>query len=153
MARTCNIPYRFIFQKAQGIKLHSLILRECIQSNYVFDKSRYSKEFIQGATVKDANTGFYNYPVTVFDFESLYPNCIITYNLSPDTFIDQQHDYSKEMVNKYGEHINEFQIRVVTKKNETYFDKNYKFIKPEFQQGIFPRILLKLLELRKSIKR
>ena len=31
--------------------------------------------------------------MTVYDYESLYPNCIITYNLSPDTFLESLEGY------------------------------------------------------------
>ena len=51
------------------------------------DKSNNDHIFVEGANVIEPIKGNYKYPITVFDYESLYPSCIISYNLSPDTFI------------------------------------------------------------------
>lgn len=44
---------------------------------------------MEGALVLDAVHGHYKYPVTVYDFTSLYPSCIISYNLCPTTYVDK----------------------------------------------------------------
>lgn len=40
-----------------------------------------------GAFVLDAYKGFYSLPIIVLDYSSLYPSCMITYNLSPDSLL------------------------------------------------------------------
>ncbi len=63
--------------------------KRCIEEQYIFTRSNNDKIFVEGAHVIDAISKRYKYPITVYDFESLYPNCIITYNLSPDTLISE----------------------------------------------------------------
>ena len=87
MASISNIPYRYIFWKAQGIKIQSLVYKKCIENNYIFTKSDNDKIFVEGACVINPISARYKDPLIVFDFEGLYPNCIITYNLSPDTLL------------------------------------------------------------------
>lgn len=52
------------------------------------NKPSYPKIFVEGAIVLEAYAKHYKYPVTVYDYASLYPSCIITYNLCPTTYID-----------------------------------------------------------------
>ena len=65
-----------------------MVYKKCLERNYILIKSSYEKIKIEGAHVIDAIPKRYKYPLIVFDYESLYPNCIITYNLSPDTYIE-----------------------------------------------------------------
>jgi len=64
------------------------VYRYCIEDKFVMDKHHYEMCEIEGATVLEAYKAHYVFPVTVFDFEALYPSCIITYNLCPTVFID-----------------------------------------------------------------
>lgn len=41
-----------------------------------------------GAFVFDPVPGFYRYPTITLDFNSLYPSVMITYNISPETLLD-----------------------------------------------------------------
>ena len=58
-----------------------------MKEKILMDKPPYEKVFVEGAIVLDAKSKHYKYPVTVYDFESLYPSCIITYNLCPTTYV------------------------------------------------------------------
>ena len=66
------------------------------------DKPLYPKIFVEGAIVLDAKTGHYKYPVIVYDFASLYPSCIITYNLCPTTYISKD---DTKLLEKYKDNL------------------------------------------------
>lgn len=48
------------------------------------------KIFVEGACVLDPTQKFFDDPIIVFDFASLYPSMIITLNLSPELYIPKQ---------------------------------------------------------------
>ena len=59
-----------------------------------------------GAYVKEPLRGFHNW-VTCYDFASLYPNTMMQFNISPETFVGNNVE-PKEGQIKAGEHVNEF---------------------------------------------
>ena len=59
-----------------------------MEMEYIFTKSENEKIKVEGATVLEAIPNRYKSPLIVFDYEALYPNSIITYNLSTDTLVD-----------------------------------------------------------------
>ena len=104
MANVCSVPVSFIFLRGQGIKIESLIFKECRKADQLIevmpsqrrfnddapDESEIVKEddSYEGAIVLEPKTGIYiNDPITADDFASLYPSSIISENISHDTLI------------------------------------------------------------------
>ena len=164
MSNTCWIPINYVFTRGQGIKAHSLVLKECSTLGYIMphlNKLEGDIEF-KGATVLTANSGIHYYPVSALDFASLYPSCMISHNLCISSFISQ------EKLNKYIEKYNwpidkyrkvqwdETDDDGITT-NKTYFyvqpdkDKNGKII--DSKRAVFPQILMKLLNKRNETKK
>lgn len=96
MANTCPVPISYIFTRGQGIKIESLIFKECAQNNQIVKVLVTPKrqpgdapdESYEGAIVLDPIPGFYfDSPIGVADFASLYPSTIESENISYDTLI------------------------------------------------------------------
>ncbi len=91
MANACSVPIGYIFTRGQGIKIESLIFKECYERGQcviTLPSASTSKddESYEGAIVLDPIPGFYfDSPVGVADFASLYPSTIISENISYDT--------------------------------------------------------------------
>lgn len=87
MASTCYIPLNYLFIRGQGIKIYSLLLKECSELNFAIESNNREKSIsrYKGATVLSANKDFHQYPVSVLDFASLYPSCMISHNLCIST--------------------------------------------------------------------
>lgn len=100
MANACTVPVGYIFTRGQGIKIESLIFKECYwrqqcvvvlptQPRGVVAEQQDSYE---GAIVLDPfelkSNGFhFKSPIGVADFASLYPSTIISENISHDTLV------------------------------------------------------------------
>lgn len=96
-----------------------------------------------------------------FDFASLYPNIIRTYNLSPDTYVENIDSVDPN-------DINIFEVDGKTNKSTTESDpylinptsvktcpevRRYAFYKSEVKIGYFPKLLGELLTLRSTYKK
>jgi len=106
MADVCSVPVSYIFLRGQGIKIESLIFRECRSAGQLIevmssaprdaveevkpddDEEDEEEDSYEGAIVLEPHTGVYlDDPVTADDFASLYPSSIISENISHDTLI------------------------------------------------------------------
>ena len=112
MAHVCSVPVSYIFLRGQGIKIESLIFKECrladqlievLPSSAFGDKeveddavNNDVEDTYEGAIVLEPKTGIYiDDPITADDFASLYPSSIISENISHDTLISVK-DYDKD---------------------------------------------------------
>ena len=94
MANACSVPIGYIFTRGQGIKIESLIFKECYERQQCImtlpnpTQNGSQDESYEGAIVLDPIPGFYfDSPVGVADFASLYPSTIISENISYDTLV------------------------------------------------------------------
>jgi DNA polymerase elongation subunit (family B) len=130
------------------------ILSEC-HGNMVFPTRRTAeKQKYMGATVLDPKAGLYE-NVGVVDYASLYPTSIMSFNLSPETFI-----CSDKMCNDRGIDINDVVAKlderglkyVDTGFSDELFGGRYLFYAQEERVGLLPRILKKMYAERRRIK-
>ena len=119
MANVCSVPLSFIFLRGQGIKIFSLVSKECRKENILIplikyrteEKTSYNPKFeysfedniekknegYEGAGVLKPKKNIYldKYAV-VLDFSSLYPSCIISENISHDSIVLEEKYKGKE---------------------------------------------------------
>jgi DNA polymerase elongation subunit (family B) len=179
MANVCNVPLSFIFLRGQGIKIFSLVSKQCREEKYLIPISEIkdveNREGYEGAIVLKPKPGIYlDEPVAVLDYASLYPSSMISENLSHETIcIDKKwlgEDGAKEL-EKLG-----LTYRDITYDNYKYVAKGKSFVKvinskkptvtcrfvqPQTKNGeiieetraVIPRILRKLLGARKATRK
>ena len=91
MANVCSVPVSYIFTRGQGIKIESLIFKDCMYKGQVIKvlpSGDSNADSYEGAIVLDPVPGFYtDSPVGVCDFASLYPSTIISENISHDMLV------------------------------------------------------------------
>ncbi len=93
MANVCSVPVSYIFTRGQGIKIESLIFKQCRERNIVIPvltipSQNGSDDSYEGAIVLDPEPGFYaQSPIGVCDFASLYPSTIVSENISHDSLL------------------------------------------------------------------
>jgi DNA polymerase elongation subunit (family B) len=140
MANTCSVPISYIFVRGQGIKIESLIFKDCYaRSQSIIVKETQprkpvvsgtvelveeggaaaSEESYEGAIVLTPNPGFYlKSPIGVADFASLYPSTIISENISYDTLA---------WVKDYDLQGNLVSIHDGSEENEEYADESTRW--------------------------
>ena len=90
MGNVCCIPFSYLFLRGQGIKIFSLLVKQCRKEDFIIkdiqdediDKSSY-----EGAIVFTPTPGIYIEPVAVMDYASLYPSSMIAENISHDSLV------------------------------------------------------------------
>lgn len=93
MANVCSVPVSYIFTRGQGIKIESLIFKQCRERNILIPvltipSQSGSDDTYEGAIVLDPEPGFYSQsPIGVCDFASLYPSTIVSENISHDSLL------------------------------------------------------------------
>lgn len=90
MADVCRVPIQYIFLRGQGIKIFSAVVYNASKRNQILanqEKIGGSMSY-EGAIVLPPRIGMYlDQPISVLDFNSLYPSNMIAFNLSPDTLV------------------------------------------------------------------
>ena len=175
MSNVCGVPLGYLFLRGQGIKILSLVSDYCRKENFLLpklDKPKLDnideKEGYEGAIVVTPYTDIYYDPVSVPDYNSLYPSSMISHNLSHDTFItSDEYDNLEGREYRVVEFDNYMYVRVgkgetVEKVINKKEPKKYcKYVQPltdehgniiDSTRGIVPKILQKLLFARKATR-
>ena len=93
MADVCKVPMQFVLMRGQGIKIFSAVVYYASQRNQIIQVQHAigDDEGYEGAVVISPKIGMYlDQPVSVLDFNSLYPTNMIAYNISPDTLVSMR---------------------------------------------------------------
>lgn len=180
MANVCSVPLSFIFLRGQGIKIFSLIAKQCRKEKYLIpllEKDDFGeREGYEGAIVLKPKPGIYlDEPVAVLDYASLYPSSMISENLSHESIVT-----NPEWLGETGAIVLKqmgFTFKDITYDNYKYVEKGKaiikvinkskptvtcRFIQPkkdksgeiiEETRGVIPRVLRKLLGARKQTRK
>lgn len=157
MANVCSVPVSFIFNRGQGVKIESLIFKECGINNIlikVLPKPRQNEiqidaaigavpdeddeeedpeeedESYEGAVVLKPKTGFYgDTSVVVLDYASLYPSSMISENISHDALVwVRDYDIDGTWTNKDSPDATSLYDNIPSVR---YIDIEYDILKPD----------------------
>jgi len=161
MGNVCLVPLNYLFKRGQGIKIFSLIAKQCMDRGHLIPviraydaKTEMDVDGYEGAVVLEPKEGIYlNDPIVVFDYGSLYPSSMIARNLSHDCYVmdpkyqvdDPNIDYIKVSYDLY-EGIGDKKKKSGVK--ECIFAQ-YK----DGRKGIIAEILTMLLQERKNTRK
>lgn len=139
MARVTGIPFNYLLSRGQQIKVISQLFRKAMEDGYLVPsmKSEASEDAYEGATVLEAQAGYYDRPIATLDFASLYPSIMMAHNLCYTTLL------KKNTIDKLG--LQRDVDYVVT-------PNNFFFAKSSRRKGLLPTVLEDLLAARKRAK-
>jgi DNA polymerase elongation subunit (family B) len=157
MANVCSVPLAYIFLRGQGIKIFSLVLKQCTEDGFLIPvvrkKEDEDNEGYEGAIVLDPIPGIYiEQPVSVLDYASLYPSSMISENISHDSIVlDEKYD------NLPGYDYVDITFDVYegkADKKKKIGEQTCRYAQfPGGEKGVIPRILMKLLAQRKATRK
>jgi DNA polymerase elongation subunit (family B) len=160
MSNVCSVPLSYLFLRGQGIKGTSLVAKRCREEGYLipvlpkppvkYDEDGKPIEVEQaavgyeGATVLEPIKGVYLTALATLDFNSLYPNSIISKNLSHETIVDDPKYLNLEGYYYFHTWIRNTDGTVQCVRSAQSY---------EMEKGIVPAILDGLLTARKDTKK
>lgn len=161
MGNICFVPLKYLFMRGQGIKIFSLVAKECRAKQYIipvlhknFDENApEDEEGYEGAIVLPPQTGMYlEDPITVMDYNSLYPSSMISRNISHDCYVTDDRYRDMEGVEYLTVEYDIYEGKgdkkhVVGKKSVTFAQL------PDGKKGVMPNILMMLLDARKNTRK
>lgn len=152
MSNVCLVPLSYIFMRGQGIKIFSLVSKQCLQDGFMIPTLRSPKEIpmdecgggYEGAIVLTPSPGIYTQPIAVHDYGSLYPSSMISENISHDTIVlDPKYD------NLEG--VEYVDVTYDVTEGDNRYEKRCRYV--QNSQGVLPRILQGLLKQRKETRK
>lgn len=163
MSRVCNVPLSYLFLRGQGIKIFSFLSKICRAEGYLIKtKDRNDakdQEGYEGAIVLDPEKGIYFEASVVADFNSLYPSCMIAWNLSHDSYIEIGGQYDNLPEDQYYDvHYDLYRMENIpgrkAKRKVKYGVKTCRFYQPpDGTKSLVPRVLESLLKARKQTRK
>ena len=165
MSNVCYVPLTYIFMRGQGVKIFSLVAKECRAENLVIptivprdkDKDKENIELeddesgFEGAIVLEPKVGIYiDDPVSILDYASLYPSSMISENLSHDSIVLES-KYDNLPGYNYEDIVYDVYETVENEKVKTS-EKKVRFVQSK-EKGTIPKILMKLLKSRKETRK
>jgi len=183
MANACSVPVSYIVTRGQGIKIESLIFKECYELGQrvrVLPRPAFraegapEEESYEGAIVLTPKPDYYfDSPVGVADFASLYPSTIVSENISYDTLVwAKDYDLNGRFIKvAYGSVADEVHADATVRWTDIEYDilipdpadkrKHPEKIRAgtrvcryaqfaENEKGALPKIINKLLAARKA---
>ncbi|AEV80760.1 DNA polymerase catalytic subunit [Aotine betaherpesvirus 1] len=143
VARLAKISMRKVIFDGQQIRIYTSLLDECacrdlVLPTYHRNGDAAEESSYQGATVFEPETGYYNDPVLVFDFASLYPSIIMAHNLCYSTLVMDGGECPEE----------EDKVYKVSFENGTV----YRFVKSEVRSSVLSELLTRWVAQRKAVR-
>ena len=161
MGNVCLVPLNFLFRRGQGIKIFSLIAKQCMDRNTLIPVIKSYRENVieeddgyEGAVVLDPKEGIYlNEPIVVFDYGSLYPSSMISRNLSHDCYlIDEKYRGADDNIEYKDIYYDLYEGKGDKKKKVG--EKKCTFVQyKDGKKGIIADILDMLLKKRKNTRK
>ena len=126
---------------------------DCIIYRYLNERkiavppmTRKFKEPYPGGYVKDPHVGMSKW-VTSFDLNSLYPNLIVQYNMSPETLLEEYGDIRASGVDYYLDNDIDPELR---ERNLSVAVNGSMYTKEK--RGVMPSIIIDLYDERREVK-
>jgi DNA polymerase elongation subunit (family B) len=141
MALVTHVPFKFLLERGQQIKVYSQIYKETLKRGYIIPTIHPVLGGFQGATVLTPEKGAYFNPVIVLDFASLYPTIIRAHNLC----------YSSIVLNEKYNNLEGFEYETIEWRDEHDMLKSYTFVKNN--DSILPDLLKGLMDERNAVRK
>lgn len=142
IAKIAKIPARRVIADGQQIRVFTCLLAAAKAEDFILPMPESCPDSgYQGATVINPLSGFYNCPVLVVDFASLYPSIIQAHNLCYSTIITKENSHILPSLSP--EDYETFQLSSET----------VHFVKPKLQQSFLGTLLTSWLNKRRAIRK
>ena len=156
-ARVLGVDFFSVFSRGSQFKVESIMFRIAKPENYLLVSPSRKQVGGQNALeclplVMEPQSAFYNSPLLVLDFQSLYPSVMIAYNYCYSTFLGRisnwrggnkmgftEYERQKGILKLLGDYIN-------------IAPNGMMYVKAEIRKSLLAKMLTEILETRLMVK-
>jgi DNA polymerase zeta len=156
-ARLLGVDFFSVFSRGSQFKVESLMFRIAKPENFLLVSPSRKQVGSQNALeclplVMEPQSAFYNSPLLVLDFQSLYPSVMIAYNYCYSTFLGRIVNWHG--TNKMGfiEYRRQRRLLELLKDHINITPNGMMFVKPEIRKSLLAKMLVEILETRVMVK-
>lgn len=156
-ARLLGVDFFSVFSRGSQFKVESIMFRIAKPENFVLVSPNRKQVGGQNALeclplVMEPQSAFYNSPLLVLDFQSLYPSVMIAYNYCYSTFLGRITNWRG--MNKMGftEYKRQQGLLALLKDYINIAPNGMMYVKSEIRKSLLAKMLTEILETRVMVK-
>lgn len=156
-ARILGVDFFSVFSRGSQFKVESLMFRIAKPENFLLVSPSRKQIGGQNALeclplVMEPQSAFYNGPMLVLDFQSLYPSVMIAYNYCYSTCLGRVVNWRGANKMGFTEFKREQRLMELLKDHINIAPNGIMYTKPEIRKSLLAKMLGEILETRVMVK-
>lgn len=156
-ARLLGVDFFSVFSRGSQFKVESLMFRIAKPENFLLVSPSRKQVGGQNALeclplVMEPQSAFYNSPLLVLDFQSLYPSVMIAYNYCYSTFLGRVVNWRGTNKMGFTEFKRQQRLLELLKDHINIAPNGIMYTKPEIRKSLLAKMLSEILETRVMVK-
>ena len=156
-ARLLGVDFFSVFSRGSQFKVESLMFRIAKPENFLLPSPSRKQVGQQNALeclplVMEPQSAFYNSPLLVLDFQSLYPSVMIAYNYCYSTFLGRVVSWRGQNKMGFTDYHREPRLLELFEDHINVAPNGIIYAKPEIRKSLLAKMLGEILETRVMVK-
>lgn len=156
-ARLLGVDFFSVFSRGSQFKVESIMFRIAKPENLMLVSPSRKQVGGQNALeclplVMEPQSAFYNSPLVVLDFQSLYPSVMIAYNYCYSTFLGRVANWRGTNKMGFAEYKRQEGLLQLLKDHINIAPNGIMYVRPEMRKSLLAKMLIEILETRVMVK-
>ncbi|KAI0008624.1 hypothetical protein F4779DRAFT_586084 [Xylariaceae sp. FL0662B] len=156
-ARVLGVDFFSVFSRGSQFKVESIMFRIAKPENFLLVSPDRKQVGSQNALeclplVMEPQSAFYNSPLVVLDFQSLYPSVMIAYNYCYSTFLGRIVNWRGTNKMGFTDYQRQNRLLELLKDHINIAPNGIMYCKPEIRKSLLAKMLTEILETRLMVK-
>ncbi|XXH02887.1 hypothetical protein Hte_009275 [Hypoxylon texense] len=156
-ARLLGVDFFSVFSRGSQFKVESIMFRIAKPENFVLVSPDRKQVGSQNALeclplVMEPQSAFYNSPLVVLDFQSLYPSVMIAYNYCYSTFLGRIVNWRGTNKMGFTDYQRQDRLLELLKDYINIAPNGIMYCKAEIRKSLLAKMLTEILETRVMVK-
>ncbi|KAI1427269.1 DNA polymerase family B [Xylaria sp. FL1777] len=156
-ARVLGVDFFSVFSRGSQFKVESIMFRIAKPENFILISPDRKQVGMQNALeclplVMEPQSAFYNSPLVVLDFQSLYPSVMIAYNYCYSTFLGRIVNWRGTNKMGFTEYRRQDRLLELLKNYINIAPNGIMYCKAEIRKSLLAKMLTEILETRVMVK-
>ncbi|GBM90804.1 DNA polymerase zeta catalytic subunit [Araneus ventricosus] len=161
LARLFGIQFYEVLSRGSQFRVESMMRRTASQMGFVcvspsVQQRSHSRAPECVPLILEPLSMFYDDPIIVLDFQSLYPSIIIAFNICFSTCLGRVEHFGKDVPSEFGCTSLNVPLallqKLVNEDNIHFLPPGIAFVKSDVRRGILPTMLEEILDTRVMVK-